>query len=118
MKLSKILWMDLIHASLHMAKQGLENHLRTNLCNYRMMGEHGSKRGIIPRLLSDIFDSLIDNTTEDAGLSRWNEVLVSYFEIYNEKVIDLFGKQECRVREHPSKGPYVENLTKCLFRLI
>lgn len=40
---------------------------------------------------------------------------MSYIEIYNEKVRDLLNpknKSNLRVREHPSLGPYVEDLSK------
>jgi kinesin family protein 1 len=40
---------------------------------------------------------------------------VSYIEIYNEKVRDLLNPKNMsnlRVREHPSLGPYVEDLSK------
>jgi kinesin family member 1 len=42
-------------------------------------------------------------------------VEVSYIEIYNEKVRDLLNPKNTgnlRVREHPSLGPYVEDLSK------
>jgi kinesin family protein 1 len=40
---------------------------------------------------------------------------VSYIEIYNEKVRDLLNpknKGNLKVREHPSLGPYVEDLSR------
>lgn len=43
---------------------------------------------------------------------------MSYLEIYNERVKDLLrnvsSEHNLRVREHPTKGPYVENLSKHL----
>ena len=44
-------------------------------------------------------------------------VEVSYIEIYNEKVRDLLNPKNTgnlRVREHPSLGPYVEDLSKLM----
>ena len=44
-------------------------------------------------------------------------VEVSYIEIYNEKVRDLLNPKNSgnlRVREHPSLGPYVEDLSKLM----
>jgi kinesin family member 1 len=46
-------------------------------------------------------------------------VEVSYLEIYNERVRDLLNpstKGNLRVREHPSTGPYVEDLAKLVVR--
>lgn len=43
---------------------------------------------------------------------------ISYFEIYSERIYDLLAPtskggrmQQLRVREHPSLGPFVMNLT-------
>ncbi|KAL6453692.1 kif1 Kinesin-related protein 1 [Candida maltosa Xu316] len=42
------------------------------------------------------------------------ELKFSYIEIYNEQVNDLLNKdksaKKCKVREHPTTGPYVENV--------
>ncbi|KAG9881303.1 kinesin family protein, partial [Aureobasidium melanogenum] len=46
-------------------------------------------------------------------------VEVSYLEIYNERVRDLLNpstKGNLKVREHPSTGPYVEDLAKLVVR--
>ena len=46
-------------------------------------------------------------------------VEVSYLEIYNERVQDLLNpatRNNLRVREHPSTGPYVEDLAKLVIR--
>ena len=46
------------------------------------------------------------------------KVEISYFEIYSERIYDLLAPtskggrmQQLRVREHPSLGPFVMNLT-------
>lgn len=52
---------------------------------------------------------------KQAGVSYRTEV--SYLEIYQERVMDLLRPQanhSLRVREHPKKGPYVQDLSKCL----
>ncbi|XP_044750368.1 kinesin-like protein KIF14 [Coccinella septempunctata] len=68
--------------------------------------------GIIPRFCRDLFDrinNLPDNCTATLD--------VSYFEIYNEKIHDLLltsdssNKIALKVREHPTFGPYVEDLS-------
>ena len=80
--------------------------------NNRMTGEEGELAGIIPRLIKDIFHRIDLETSSTDEIVKRFEVYVSFFEIYNEKVIDLLNRQECKVREHPIEGPYVENLTK------
>ncbi|KAJ2156672.1 hypothetical protein GGF46_005028 [Coemansia sp. RSA 552] len=76
---------------------------------YTMMGTD-KEPGLIPRLCTELF-CRIDQT------SGVYHVEVSYLEIYNERVRDLLdpqgnGESSLRVREHPSLGPYVEDLTK------
>ncbi|KAI9608003.1 hypothetical protein H4Q26_005456 [Puccinia striiformis f. sp. tritici PST-130] len=64
--------------------------------SYSMMG-YGQDRGIIPLTCSALFDRIEDK------------------KIYNERVRDLLNpknKGNLRVREHPSLGPYVEDLSK------
>ncbi|KAG1468354.1 hypothetical protein G6F56_003878 [Rhizopus delemar] len=77
--------------------------------SYSMMG-YGEEKGIIPMTCSELFDRISgshDNLTY--------RVEVSYIEIYNEKVHDLLNpknKGNLKVREHPSTGPYVEDLSR------
>lgn len=83
--------------------------------SYSMMG-YGEEHGVIPRICRDMFDR-IDKVTEDKNLQCTVEV--SYLEIYNERVRDLLNpatKGNLRVREHPSTGPYVEDLAKLAVR--
>lgn len=78
--------------------------------SYSMMG-YGEDKGIIPRTCSALFERIHGNT--DPNLTT--RVEVSYIEIYNEKVRDLLNpknKGNLKVREHPSLGPYVEDLSK------
>ena len=47
-------------------------------------------------------------------------MIVSYLEIYNERVGDLLRpakgreKYNLKVREHPKEGPYVQGMFQCL----
>lgn len=79
--------------------------------SYSMMG-YGKEVGIIPNICQEMFRR-IDAAQEDQSLKYTVEV--SYLEIYNERVRDLLNpatKGNLRVREHPSTGPYVEDLAK------
>lgn len=72
---------------------------------------YGEDKGIIPRTCSELFERI--NQVTDPQLTT--RVEVSYIEIYNEKVRDLLNpknKGNLKVREHPSMGPYVEDLSK------
>ncbi|ORX58670.1 kinesin-domain-containing protein [Hesseltinella vesiculosa] len=80
--------------------------------SYTMMG-YGDDKGIIPRTSADLFDRIQHMMVNDATLHY--QVEVSYLEIYNEKVRDLLNprnKSNLKVREHPSLGPYVEDLSR------
>ncbi|CAG4954185.1 unnamed protein product [Parnassius apollo] len=90
---------------------------------YTMMGTE-SKPGLIPRLCRALGDE------------NPSEIKVSYLEIYNERVHDLLAgeavptistfsslprrkgnaRKDLRVREHPSSGPYVQNLRRVSVR--
>ncbi|KAJ7727890.1 kinesin-like protein [Mycena metata] len=77
-----------------------------------MMG-YGADKGIIPLTCSELFVRVEDKKSKDVNLNFTVEV--SYIEIYNEKVRDLLNPKNTgnlRVREHPSLGPYVEDLSK------
>ncbi|KAK6217411.1 kinesin motor domain-containing protein [Colletotrichum tabaci] len=79
--------------------------------SYSMMG-YGKEVGIIPNICQDMFKR-ITALQEDKNLRCTVEV--SYLEIYNERVRDLLNpstKGNLKVREHPSTGPYVEDLAK------
>ncbi|GAA5988788.1 hypothetical protein JCM11641_004851, partial [Rhodosporidiobolus odoratus] len=81
--------------------------------SYSMMG-YGSDRGIIPLICEALFDRIREETAAREGVTY--NVEVSYTEIYQEKVRDLLNpsnKGALKVREHPTLGPYVENLSKC-----
>ncbi len=79
--------------------------------SYSMMG-YGKDAGIIPNICQDMFRR-IETMQQDKNLRCTVEV--SYLEIYNERVRDLLNpttKGNLKVREHPSTGPYVEDLAK------
>jgi kinesin family protein 1 len=72
---------------------------------------YGEDIGIIPRTCSELFNRIISNSQPNLTY----RVEVSYIEIYNEKVRDLLNpknKGNLKVREHPSLGPYVEDLSR------
>lgn len=83
--------------------------------SYSMMG-YGEESGVIPRICQNMFERITD-LQKDKNLSYTVEV--SYLEIYNERVRDLLNpstKGNLKVREHPSTGPYVEDLAKLVVR--
>lgn len=80
--------------------------------SYSMMG-YGKEIGIIPNICQDMFRRI--NQIQEQDSSTKCTVEVSYLEIYNERVRDLLNpttKGNLKVREHPSTGPYVEDLAK------
>ncbi|SPO31377.1 probable Kinesin-3 motor protein [Ustilago trichophora] len=80
--------------------------------SHSMVG-YAEAKGLIPLTCSRLFDDIRDKTAADENLKI--SVEVSYIEIYNEKVRDLLNpknKGNLKVREHPSLGPYVEDLSK------
>ncbi|KAJ1021725.1 hypothetical protein NDA13_005340 [Ustilago tritici] len=80
--------------------------------SHSMVG-YAEAKGLIPLTCSRLFDDIQDKTDADGSLKI--SVEVSYIEIYNEKVRDLLNpknKGNLKVREHPSLGPYVEDLSK------
>lgn len=78
--------------------------------SYTMMG-YGEEKGVIPRLCEELFTRIRDQSSPVLSFN----VEVSYMEIYCERVRDLLNPQNkgnLKVREHPSLGPYVEDLSK------
>ncbi|GMT14789.1 hypothetical protein PFISCL1PPCAC_6086, partial [Pristionchus fissidentatus] len=79
--------------------------------SYTMMGKPSDEveAGIIPRLCKNLFERINDISNAKCTVE------VSYMEIYCERVKDLLNpnsSSNLRVREHPSLGPYVDDLTK------
>ncbi|KAK2804034.1 kinesin-like protein Klp8 [Onygenales sp. PD_10] len=84
--------------------------------SYSMMG-YGEEAGVIPKICKDMFQRIAAIQSADKNLTCTVEV--SYLEIYNERVRDLLNpatKGNLKVREHPSTGPYVEDLAKLVVR--
>ncbi|GAC95130.1 hypothetical protein PHSY_002705 [Pseudozyma hubeiensis SY62] len=82
--------------------------------SHSMVG-YAEDKGIIPLTCARLFEDIRDKTAADPNLKV--SVEVSYIEIYNEKVRDLLNpknKANLKVREHPSLGPYVEDLSKLI----
>ena len=80
--------------------------------SYSMMG-YGKEVGIIPMICQEMFNKI--DSIQDGDKTTKCTVEVSYLEIYNERVRDLLNpstKGNLKVREHPSTGPYVEDLAK------
>lgn len=80
--------------------------------SYTMMGTP-EQPGLIPRTCEDLFQRIESN--ESANISY--SVRVSYFEVYNEHVRDLFQPRTdpphyLKIRESPTEGPYVKDLTE------
>ncbi|XP_023807673.1 stAR-related lipid transfer protein 9 isoform X2 [Oryzias latipes] len=80
---------------------------------YTMMGTPDST-GLTPRICRGLFHG--EEAFQDSQNS--SRVEISFLEIYNERVRDLLrgGEQKnrpsLRVREHPEKGPYVQDLSQ------
>ena len=72
-----------------------------------MMGAiEGPERGIVPRLCGDLFSHIAQQRCAGVDI-RTHDVVVSYMEIYCEKVHDLLSKKDSsdlQVRQHPEKG--------------
>lgn len=73
--------------------------------------------GVSPRLVDDLFQR-IDALTKVNPTTKC-QVEVMFFEIYNEKVRDLFAERKKtqnyenpRIRQHPTKGVFVEGLKR------
>ena len=66
--------------------------------------------GVVPRLCADLFQRMEHERSLDPTVTH--RVECSFVEIYCEKVRDLLtpGSSTLRVRQHPSRGPYVEGL--------
>lgn len=87
--------------------------------SYTMMG-NDTDPGLIPRTCQDLFERIENMTSTHFTCT----VRVSYFEVYNEMVRDLLApskeanipnhqpQHKLRVRESPTEGPYVEDLSE------
>lgn len=83
--------------------------------SYTMMGTP-DQPGLIPRTCEDLFERIDAAHIETPSISY--NVRVSYFEVYNEHVRDLLTPVNpnhppyyLKIRESPTEGPYVKDLT-------
>lgn len=79
--------------------------------SYTMMGSP-EQPGLIPRTCEDLFQRIESAQSPDISY----HVRVSYFEVYNEHVRDLLVPRTdppnyLKIRESPTDGPYVKDLT-------
>ncbi|SZF02349.1 unnamed protein product [Blumeria hordei] len=90
--------------------------------SYTMMGTP-DQPGLIPRTCEDLFERIEAAQIETPNISY--NVRVSFFEVYNEHVRDLLvtpransGPFYLKIRESPSEGPYIVDLTDAPVRNI
>ncbi|KND93807.1 Kinesin-like protein KIF1A [Tolypocladium ophioglossoides CBS 100239] len=90
--------------------------------SYTMMGTP-DQPGLIPRTCEDLFERIEAAQNEDSNVAY--TVRVSYFEVYNEHVRDLLvpvvpsaAPHYLKIRESPTEGPYVKDLTEVPVRNI
>ena len=92
----------------------------------------GPDKGIIPQTCMELFERVASRKAADPNIDFTVEVSyievrvyqphtkdlkLTFVQIYNEKVRDLLNPKNTgnlRVREHPSLGPYVEDLSKLM----
>jgi hypothetical protein len=90
--------------------------------SYTMMGTE-DQEGLIPRTCKDLFERIEAAHNETPNISY--NVRVSYFEVYNEHVRDLLVPVQpnqppyyLKIRESPTEGPYIKDLTDAPVRSI
>ncbi|KAG5979398.1 hypothetical protein E4U55_005206 [Claviceps digitariae] len=90
--------------------------------SYTMMGTP-DQPGLIPRTCEDLFERIDAAHSENSNVAY--NVRVSYFEVYNEHVRDLLvpvvpnaPPNYLKIRESPTEGPYVKDLTEVPVRNI
>jgi hypothetical protein len=90
--------------------------------SYTMMGTP-DQPGLIPRTCEDLFQRIEAAQNETPNISY--HVRASYFEVYNEHVRDLLvpvvpnqAPYYLKLRESPTEGPYVKDLTEVPVRNI
>ncbi|XWW96746.1 hypothetical protein V2A60_004726 [Cordyceps javanica] len=90
--------------------------------SYTMMGTP-DQPGLIPRTCEDLFERIQAAQNENTNIAY--NVRVSYFEVYNEHVRDLLvpvntslPPNYLKIRESPTEGPYVKDLTEVPVRSI
>ncbi|CAG8816238.1 14242_t:CDS:1, partial [Racocetra fulgida] len=74
---------------------------------------YGEDKGIIPLTCRELFNRI--DSSKNPNVTY--KVQVSYIEIYNEHIQDLLNpknKENLKLREHPTLGPYVEGLSNLI----
>ena len=78
---------------------------------YTMYGDNiydENNRGIIPRLINDIFE-FVENADENITF----QFKMSILQIYKENIYDLLtGENNLKIKENPIRGIYVDKLTE------
>ena len=71
---------------------------------------NAEKQGIIPRIVSDIFNHIYNMDDENLEF----HIKVSYFEIYNERIRDLLDitRTNLPIHEDKNRVPYVKGVTE------
>lgn len=74
------------------------------------------QKGILPRSCERLFQALQEVKDSTPGEVKYN-VLVSYLEIYNEKLSDLLVREKSQIKDlqvrlHPQLGPHVPGLSQ------
>lgn len=73
-------------------------------------------RGLLPRTFTHVFAN-IDSTSHNTKYL----VRGSFLEIYNEEIRDLLSKspkERCELKDHPSSGVYVKDLSACVVKSV
>jgi hypothetical protein len=84
--------------------------------------------GLTPRICENLFKQIEEASSLASNPTLCYKTLISYIEIYNEKLRDLFDNTDAstnsttpsqstklsnlRLREHPTKGIYIQNLNQ------
>ena len=70
--------------------------------------ENEETKGLIPRIVENIF-GYVENSNENISF----EIKMSVMQIYKEVIYDLLtGMKDLKIKENPSRGIYVENLSE------
>jgi hypothetical protein len=78
--------------------------------------EMPAETGLIPRVFAEIIHGVFPPNA-DPDYESDTRITISFLEIHQERIRDLLDTSngemgDLRIREHPSIGPYVENLTR------
>lgn len=111
-------WKELLYGSIFRKALGFVKDFRLTSDFPVKMGTP-QHPGLIPRTCRDLFERIDSNNSPSVNYS----VRVSYFEVYNEHVRDLLVPRRdtpyyLKVRESPTEGPYIKDLTEVPVRNI